>query len=283
MPHQHLSKLPAVLTRRVAKHCTGWFAHGKFALRTKVSDTDICPRCKSNIEDKHHVIRCPSRRAETRWKSLMLDLVEFFEGNHTPTNIASMIVDNLNAYRQDKLPVLPDQQPARSVVIRQCTLGWRQMMDGFLDDGWSMLFDTSYCPPKSVRYPLSGKRWVSSLIKKLMNTAWDMWEHRNEIKHENEKTANPETTQKLKEEIERQFLIGCEDLPNYMQDWFESLETTLDQSLDHQRHWLEGVAHERRLVLRDQAEDPTIQQMQNVLRRWLDQHQPVITRRRSMP
>jgi len=110
-----------------------------------------------------------------------------------------------------------------------------------------------------------------------------MWEHRNEIKHENEKTANPETTQKLKEEIERQFLIGCEDLPNYMQDWFESLETTLDQSLDHQRHWLEGVAHERRLVLRDQAEDPTIQQMQNVLRRWLDQHQPVITRRRSMP
>jgi hypothetical protein len=54
-----------------------------------------------------------------------------------------------------------------------------------------------------------GKRWVSALIKKLWDTAWDMWELRNGVLHEKENLVTRSMGLHLNQRMTRVFLQLC--------------------------------------------------------------------------
>jgi len=60
--------------RWVTKHITGHFAHGKNMQRRGQRSTAECPCCSAEVEDKDHILRCPSESARTQWKLSMKTL-----------------------------------------------------------------------------------------------------------------------------------------------------------------------------------------------------------------
>jgi hypothetical protein len=64
--------------------------------------------------------------------------------------------------------------------------------------GWSGFMDLYY---NSIMSNRNGHRWLSSIIKKLWNIAWDLWEHRNGVAHD--KTDG--LTALLQQELQNEF------------------------------------------------------------------------------
>jgi hypothetical protein len=67
----------------------------------------------------------------------------------------------------------------------QSTLGWRNFLEGFLHTSWQATQKIYFARIGSARSP---KRWTTALIQKLWDVAWDMWEHRNDILHNQEQS-----------------------------------------------------------------------------------------------
>ena len=68
-----------------------------------------------------------------------------------------------------------------SYCIGGCTrYHWQVLIEGVLPQQWVSYQDTYY---QSTGKLSNGKRWATQLILKLLNIAWDLWEHRNGIVH----------------------------------------------------------------------------------------------------
>ncbi len=68
---------------------------------------------------------------------------------------------------------------------------------------WSSAQQAYYTLMKSRR---TGKRWVVSLIKKLCNIAWDLWEHQNGILHTETNLVSDAELRTLDRKIRSTFL-----------------------------------------------------------------------------
>jgi hypothetical protein len=122
----------------------------------------------------------------------------------------------------------------------------------------------------------TGRRWVISLIKKLWDTAWDLWQHRNEILHQSENHLIAEAERCVGRELTQLFnkLSACY-LPNkdrylirlplkllkkkdiiYKEVWLHQARTAL-QALHHSL-WATRMKDQR-----------TMRGMKHVMHRWL--------------
>ena len=76
------------------------------------------------------------------------------------------------------------------------------MLEGLPVVGWAEVQQRYFAWVKS-KY--SGRRWLSELIRKLWNVAWDLWEHRNGILHKSDTSLS---SQQRRLDIVDQFLAG---------------------------------------------------------------------------
>jgi hypothetical protein len=67
------------------------------------------------------------------------------------------------------------------LICCQMNIGWRRFFEGWIAHDWMVAQQAYYSSIKSHR---SGKRWTISLITKLWDITWDLWEHRNGILHD---------------------------------------------------------------------------------------------------
>jgi hypothetical protein len=87
----------------------------------------------------------------------------------------------------------------------------------------------------------TGKRWVSTLIKKLWEISWNMWEQRNG------ELTNPASPSSLREHTRLDALIALEYLKQTTittrdRRWFRRPQEVLfTESLDFKTQWLESV------------------------------------------
>ena len=124
----------------------------------------------------------------------------------------------------------------------QNEIGWRLFVDGCISIEWKHIIQKHF---ESVNSTNTGLCWVSSLIKKLYDTAWDMWNHRIKFLHE----TSPD-----------EYLLGITKL-NYS-------ITRLHQqgALPLKKAWVDKV--EAAIVLHKERDRSSMQQSRRLFRAW---------------
>lgn len=101
------------------------------------------------------------------------ELVEILLDDQTPTTTVNMIVNQLQLWRGNEyeLPIQTSSSLS-SVVIAHNLIGWQAFMEGCLSVEWNTHAST-FLPSKQNFW-----RWTTSLVKKLLLIAFDMWDNR---------------------------------------------------------------------------------------------------------
>jgi len=100
-------------------------------------------------------------------------------------------------------------QPPRyleAVLKEQYTIGWHRFYAGWLSSQREIVQQNYYSVTRSNK---TGKRWVSALIQKLWDTAWDLWEHHNGVLHQNENQVTKSMELHLNRRVTRVFFNLC--------------------------------------------------------------------------
>jgi len=71
-------------------------------------------------------------------------------------------------------------EPATPMEAQE-EIGKQYIWDGWLSRDWHEYQEQTW---KRMRSRKSSRCWMSELIKKLWNMAWDMWDQRNKALHE---------------------------------------------------------------------------------------------------
>jgi len=155
------------------KWVTNWLPTGKNMVRWQLWQFDHCPSCQTALEDTRHLLRChdPDRVA------YLSAQVRKLEGTLLSKNIPLPAVQlMLSVVFPQHYP--PPVAPPESLVTSQSLLDdhrwglpalpWHQHLEPFLPD------------PTKRNYTL---RWMSTFLRQLWNTAWDLWRYRNGIVH----------------------------------------------------------------------------------------------------
>ena len=102
------------------------------------------------------------------------------ENTNTEPAIQHAPLAGFHAWRQGK----PNSETAQTTSAdnaeqSQNKIGWQNIMEGSPTKEWAEAQQQWYDWRKSGR---AGKRWITSLVKKLAETSWQMWDHRNKVK-----------------------------------------------------------------------------------------------------
>jgi hypothetical protein len=164
--------------------------------RWKERDTDACPRC-GQIEDAPHVWKCIGEGASDVWDRSLTDLEEWLNSVNTDPDITTSILWNLNKWRD---PISAGAPPTilDDIAEQQDDIGWLNFFEGKLAMAWEETQQQYYILIKSRR---TGKRWAISLIKKLWQIAWDLWDHRNGILHKHSNPISLEDNERMDQKI----------------------------------------------------------------------------------
>ena len=222
-------------------------------LRRKEWSHDQCPCCGHESEDTVHVLKCQDPRAQEVWKKAIDDFNTWMRNQSTHPAIRAAITSHLLAWQGDQ----PNPQ-SRSrdthlvqVIAKQSEVGWQAFVEGCPVQGWQDIQQQYFIFIKSRK---TGRRWLSSVIRKLWQVAWDMWEHRNSILHDREVgQAAEERAARLREEFEE----GCLLLDKDAQLLFRpGLKRILRYREGQQKAWLARieVARQRAVVRQEEAE-----------------------------
>ena len=168
-------------SRRVflAKHCSGMCGVGKFMLRWKEWDHDLCPRCGVS-EDSAHVWRCPGFGAHALWETSINHLLQWMHSVDTHPDIIETIHKYLSSWHSSSPFEFVCPNSTYQALSDQQVVGGRRF---FEVKSWTEIQQHYYSLIHSRR---SGRRWTIELIKRLWQIAWDIWQHRNDVLHEKE-------------------------------------------------------------------------------------------------
>jgi len=219
----------------VVKHTLGFFAHGKNMAQWQFQSSMKCPCCTTEIEDKAHIMQCPSKEATQTWSHSLKQLKKWFWESNMAHEIADAIIWGLNRWRNPE-----GNPPSAGTYLRdQETIGWDHFMDGWLVCSWQMhqeIIWHSTCSHQSSQW------WVAELIKKVWNVSWDMWAHHNGILHNSLPAKNNILEKHANNHINKIYATGTQAL---LRDAFGLLhhpkEQTLQLLLTAKQQWLESV------------------------------------------
>jgi hypothetical protein len=252
--------------RWVTKHVSGFCGSRKMLHRWKKCADAICPRCES-VEDAQHVWKCQGRGANDVWEKSIEQLREWLMREKTLPIMTAMICDGLSAWRYDK------EQSARTpadfglhdAAANQDGVGWQALLEGTPATGWR---DVQERYLQFIGSRRSGERWLSAVIQKLWDVAWDQWNHRNGILHDKD---NSVIRSLQEEQIRKQFAQGWTTVTRDAKTLFrDGLDKTLELSAELQAGWLIRVEAARSRFLRQQDEQAnTYSRERQALARWL--------------
>ncbi len=152
-----------------------------------------------------------------------------------------------------------------AAIEAQSKIGWQALFEGWLACEWAAVQQSYYTWFCSQR---TGRRWVSLLICKLWDTAWDLWEHRNGILHH--ASANSGHLHRVQTSICHQLSLGpgrlaALDLPHFN----SGLAILQNGPPKMQVAWLGNVVSARARA--DRRDLASYQQERALLHRWLQQ------------
>ncbi len=238
-----MQEIPLNRQRRVTKYVSGHFATGRNMNKWKFRSITKCPRCPEPIEDKQHILECPNTEAQELWEKALKQLDEWLKAEGTERSIREQLIHGLRSWTTPNL-----QATQNSPLEAQESIGKRYMWDGWLSREWQWQQDQIW---KQLKSRKSSRRWTAEIIKKIWNTAWDMWEHRNNILHDSEQNREAILEHNTNKKIRQTYASGTGQLARTD---FRLMANTLEYHLGQPHHtkklWLasiEAAIHRRRL------------------------------------
>ena len=118
----------------------------------------------------------------TLWQRLGNILTTWGDKNRAEPHLISSRVHVITRWRKAHQIIIPCNIPATIAesLSHQYEIGWLQALTGLLSHYWTEI-QRLYL--KSLRAKTTGERWMASLIRKLWDTTWDIWNTRNNIIH----------------------------------------------------------------------------------------------------
>ena len=130
---------------------------------------------------------------------------------------------------------------------------------------WEYAQDSHYKWCKSRR---SGRRWTISLIQKLWDIAWDLWENRNDMLYAKENAEALHGMDAVDDDIRRHFQRGPVGLlPNDRALLSGSVNDVLSAPIFYRQRWLLRMDNARSRANRRQAD--TYQAERQLFAAWL--------------
>ena len=172
--------------------------------RWKQQQDSKCPRCDEAVEDARHVWLCNGAGSEEIWQESMRKLHLWMLRLKTQSNLAAVICDRLKAWRNHSHPIVPVSYflGLRDAVQNQDKVGWQSFLEGCPVKGWAEVQQRHY---EWIKCQRTGERWLASLIQKVWDVAWDLWDHRNNVAHDKDSSVR---VKQLLKDIEEQFNLG---------------------------------------------------------------------------
>ena len=255
--------------RRVVKHATGHFGHSSKLFQWKNQDHEECPLCKER-ETPEHILRCKDRRARQVWDEAITKLDDWMSKTRTNPEMQEAIIRTLRLWHRGKpIPRAPWLCEFRQALQSQHSIGWYPFLMGHVSIHWQSAQQSYYT---WLGHRNTGKKWVTSLILQLYNISWDMWEHRNNIKHN---TLNPAKFRKIRAldtSIRQEYTKGQDNLLSRDQRWFKhTAQTIIDQYTPTEKsQWLTSIRNARwRWLQRQESHRLTQDASRQLLRNWL--------------
>ena len=255
--------------RRIVKHATGHFGIGKMLRLWDQQDHEECPLCQQR-ETADHVLRCKDQRAMSMWSTSLQKLETWMEKKYTNPDVSQAILTRLRAWHDYRpIPSPSWQCTFAPSLLSQNSIGWYPFLMGHVSNHWKSVQQAYYSWLGRRR---TGKKWVRLLIVQLFNVSWDMWEHRNAIKHNTLTAAKLREIQSLDDTIRDEYSIGTTDLSPRDQKWLSlPLDTVLTEyDINQKQQWIVSIAQAR---IRWKRRGERLRHSQNtsrqLLRNWL--------------
>ena len=153
-----------------------------------------------------------------------------------------------------------------NIFESQQIIGWRQLMGGCLSIEGAMAQQTYF---KWMGIRRTGKRWVVSLIKRMWEISWDLWDDRNDFLHKTPMAADLSGAASLDKAIREEYQLGSAGLPAPVRRQFpKDINKFLKTSLIQRKSWLVLVRASRELIHDNRIQDE-FTNPQSYLRKWV--------------
>jgi len=176
---QAMQEVPVNRQHWVSKYVSGHFATGWNIHKWKFRTATQCPRCPKPVEDKCHILECPNPSAHELWGKSLKQPEDWLKSEGTERSIQEQLMHGLWTWTTPKHLLTTPESPLKG----QEWIRKHYMWDGSLSIEWRQQQEQLW---KQVRSRKSSWQWMSEIIKKLWNIAWDMWEQRNDTLHKSE-------------------------------------------------------------------------------------------------
>jgi hypothetical protein len=134
----------------------------------------------------------------------MKDLDQWHEGNHTAPELAEAITQGFSAWKAgQRRPVqFFHLRGLNTALSAQDKIGWKEAFEGRWHTSFAQVQNAYF---RSLGFARTGRRWLISLIRKMWEIAWDLWEERNGIQEE---LREQRTREDALERIDKAYAIG---------------------------------------------------------------------------
>jgi hypothetical protein len=122
------------------------------------------------------------------------------------------------------LPFQFENDDITSAKLNQDNIGWYPFLLGHLSHYWQAI-QHDYFVSLGLLMRNTGAKWTAQLIINLFNTSWDMWEHRNGIKHKTLMPAKLRAIRDLDSSISNKYSQGPSHLFPKDKQWLQKRTT----------------------------------------------------------
>jgi hypothetical protein len=142
--------------------------------------------------------------AQQQWDASIAALTMWLTSARTPPDLQHAILGRLQQWRlqeDDNTPLSYNWPGVNDLVRLQDSIAWQAFLEGGVLLAWAAKQQDYY---DWLNKKNTGKQWVTTLIKKLWEISWDLWEHCNgELK-------NPSSPSSLRDHARLDALIAAD-------------------------------------------------------------------------
>jgi hypothetical protein len=164
-----------------SKHMAHICPVGLILERRKERPTSECPRCKM-VETNVHIVTCQGPDTNPKFLTSMETINEWLD--HGPPQFSIAINELLRAHREQREPnwQLVSDDTIKTTMKQQWNMSKLALQWGFLHKGWVPIITEHLKGTKR-----SAPKWLAILSNRIWEITEDLWKHRNDVEHGNEK------------------------------------------------------------------------------------------------
>ena len=202
-----------------------------------------CPRCGDDEHQLHHVIQCLHADASALRTTHLDDFEKYLDTAITDPDVKSGLISLVLAACSGTpwVPPATSSDLVAQVFQAQLQIGTSQVLNGLVSPAWSQAQQAYMI---SLGRRTTGIQWMSRIIRRIWQIAWDLWIHRRSVLESTDAAILPAIHISLNMDIDFAFQT-YRGLPNPLPSisrWFARDPIHLHkESVDWKRRWLEMV------------------------------------------